>query len=168
MEQQTMTERDMFIAGFDREYQTTLKLLKAYPAAKAELKPSEKSPAARELVFVLAMGQAVAGVAATQNELLSPPAFQAPATWAEVLGTFEHMHADSLAKLKKLSDAEFNAPFKILAGPGGQTQTMRRADVLWFFAMDQVHHRGQFSVYSRIAGAKVPSIYGPSGDEPWS
>lgn len=168
MEQQTMTERDMYLAGFEREYQTTLKLLKAYPAAKSELKPSEKSKNARELAFILAMGQAVAGVAATQNELLAPPAFEAPATWAEVLGAFEHLHGDSLAKLKKLTDAEFNAPFKLLAGPGGQTATMRRADVLWFFGMDQVHHRGQFSVYMRIAGAKVPSIYGPSGDEPWA
>ncbi|MBI1806965.1 MAG: hypothetical protein HYR76_07940, partial [Ignavibacteria bacterium] len=30
-----------------------------------------------------------------------------------------------------------------------------------------VHHRGQLSVYLRIVDAKVPSIYGPSADEPW-
>jgi uncharacterized damage-inducible protein DinB len=168
MEQQTMTELGMYLAGFEREYQTTLKLLKGYPANKSELKPSEKSASARELVFTLAMVQAVAGVAATQDELVEPPVFKAPPTWAEVVGVFEHMHADSLAKLKKLTEAEFNAPFKLLAGPGGKTATMRRADVLWFFTMDHVHHRGQFSVYMRIAGAKVPSIYGPSGDEPWA
>jgi uncharacterized damage-inducible protein DinB len=67
-----------------------------------------------------------------------------------------------------MSEQAFNAPFTILAGAGGKTNTLRRADVLWMFAMDQVHHRGQFSVYSRIAGASVPSIYGPSGDEPWA
>jgi uncharacterized damage-inducible protein DinB len=27
------------------------------------------------------------------------------------------------------------------------------------------HHRGQFGVYLRLLGAKVPSSYGPSGDE---
>jgi uncharacterized damage-inducible protein DinB len=32
---------------------------------------------------------------------------------------------------------------------------------------DQIHHRGQFSVYLRMADGKVPSIYGPSLDEPW-
>jgi len=31
--------------------------------------------------------------------------------------------------------------------------------------MDEVHHRGQLTVYLRLAGGKVPSIYGPSGDE---
>jgi len=39
--------------------------------------------------------------------------------------------------------------------------------VLWAVLMDQVHHRGQLSVYTRLAGGKVPSIYGPSGDETW-
>jgi uncharacterized damage-inducible protein DinB len=38
---------------------------------------------------------------------------------------------------------------------------------LWFILNDEIHHRGQFSVYLRIAGARVPSIYGPSADEPW-
>jgi uncharacterized damage-inducible protein DinB len=33
--------------------------------------------------------------------------------------------------------------------------------------LDIVHHRGQFSVYLRMAGGKVPSIYGPTADEPW-
>ena len=33
--------------------------------------------------------------------------------------------------------------------------------------MDQVHHRGQFSVYLRMAGGKVPSITVPPADEPW-
>ena len=33
---------------------------------------------------------------------------------------------------------------------------------------DRIHHRGQLSVYVRMAGGKVPSIYGPSADDPWS
>jgi uncharacterized damage-inducible protein DinB len=28
------------------------------------------------------------------------------------------------------------------------------------------HHRGQLSVYLRLAGSAVPSIYGPSADAP--
>jgi uncharacterized damage-inducible protein DinB len=38
---------------------------------------------------------------------------------------------------------------------------------LWAMLADQIHHRGQLSVYLRMAGGKVPSIYGPSADEPW-
>ncbi len=31
---------------------------------------------------------------------------------------------------------------------------------------DAIHHRGQLSVYLRPMGSKVPSIYGPSADDP--
>jgi uncharacterized damage-inducible protein DinB len=43
---------------------------------------------------------------------------------------------------------------------------MRRLDVIWANLFDVIHHRGQLSVYVRMAGGKVPSIYGPSADEP--
>ena len=37
---------------------------------------------------------------------------------------------------------------------------------LWMFFFDAIHHRGQLSTYIRPMGGKVPSIYGPSGDDP--
>ena len=30
-----------------------------------------------------------------------------------------------------------------------------------------VHHRGQLTVYLRLLDVPVPSIYGPTADEPW-
>jgi len=53
--------------------------------------------------------------------------------------------------------------------PSGPKQTADYPviDFLWFMLMDSIHHRGQMSVYIRPAGGKVPSIYGPSADEPW-
>jgi len=36
--------------------------------------------------------------------------------------------------------------------------------IFWLFHVDSIHHRGQISTYLRGFGAKVPSIYGPSGD----
>jgi uncharacterized damage-inducible protein DinB len=37
--------------------------------------------------------------------------------------------------------------------------------MLWEILFDAIHHRGQLSTYIRPAGGKVPSIYGPSGDD---
>jgi uncharacterized damage-inducible protein DinB len=45
---------------------------------------------------------------------------------------------------------------------------MTVSDFAWFMLFDQIHHRGQLAVYVRMAGGKVPSIYGPSADEPWT
>ena len=38
------------------------------------------------------------------------------------------------------------------------------SDIVGLFHFDEIHHRGQLSTYLRPMGAKVPSIYGPSGD----
>lgn len=44
--------------------------------------------------------------------------------------------------------------------------TLPRAAVLRSFVMNHnVHHRGQLTVYLRLAGASVPALYGPSADE---
>jgi uncharacterized damage-inducible protein DinB len=49
----------------------------------------------------------------------------------------------------------------------GQTLlTLPRVAVIRSFVMNHIiHHRGQLSVYLRMLGVPVPSIYGPSGDE---
>ena len=38
--------------------------------------------------------------------------------------------------------------------------------IFWLFHVDAIHHRGQISTYLRGFGAKIPSIFGPSGDSP--
>ncbi|NIP58360.1 MAG: hypothetical protein GWM92_04890 [Gemmatimonadetes bacterium] len=55
---------------------------------------------------------------------------------------------------------------RFFTGPG-TTGEIPRIDWLWFLLNDQIHHRGQFSIYLRMADGQVPSIYGPSADEPW-
>jgi uncharacterized damage-inducible protein DinB len=49
-----------------------------------------------------------------------------------------------------------------------RSSPMRRGNALWLMLNDSIHHRGQLTVYLRMAGGRVPSIYGPSADEPWS
>jgi uncharacterized damage-inducible protein DinB len=49
---------------------------------------------------------------------------------------------------------------------GATILTQPMGQILWFFHFDSIHHRGQLSTYLRPLEAKVPSIYGPSGDEP--
>jgi uncharacterized damage-inducible protein DinB len=39
-------------------------------------------------------------------------------------------------------------------------------DMLFGILFDEIHHRGQLSTYLRPMGARVPSIYGPSADDP--
>ena len=68
--------------------------------------------------------------------------------------------------VREMPESRLDETVTFFTGPG-TTGPMRVHDVLWFMLLDSVHHRGQLSVYVRMAGGKVPSIYGPSADEPW-
>ncbi len=46
-----MTEKDMFLQTWEHEYNTTVKVLKAFPDDKLDMKPAEKSKSARDLAF---------------------------------------------------------------------------------------------------------------------
>lgn len=160
-----MSEKEMFLQSRDREFQTTLKVLKAYPADKLDLKPHERSRSARELAWVFVAEESFVGMAVNgQIEFKEGP--KPPSTLQEILSAFEKTHKEMTAKVKNLSEQDYNSMMKFPVGPN-QMGDFRRADVLWMIMMDQVHHRGQFSVYLRMAGGKVPSIYGPTADETW-
>jgi len=164
--EKTMTEKEMFLSNWDREHKITLKVLKAFPADKADLKPAEKSRTAKELAWVFVAEQSVIAEGAIKGQIdfgsLLPP----PATFREVISQYESDFPAILDKVRKMSEADYNSMMAFPVGPQQMGQ-FRKADVLWMSLQDMVHHRGQFSVYLRIAGGKVPSIYGPSADEPW-
>lgn len=163
-----MTELQHYMTSFEREFQGTLRVFKAYPAAKAEYKVTERSTPANQIAWTLVMSQHVVTPILTEAALTPPKGLpDAPADWNALVVAFEQAHAGATAKLKTLDDATYQSTIIMPVGPGGATAPVRRADALWMMLSDTVHHRGQFSVYLRASGAKVPSIYGPSGDEPW-
>jgi uncharacterized damage-inducible protein DinB len=160
-----MTEKEQFLSAVAREFPTTMRVLKAYPAGKGDLKPHAKSKSAHDLAWMFVTEQKACEMALDGAlELGKLP--KAPATLEEVITTYEKAHSTFVDRLKETSEAELNKTVKFMTGPK-QMGDMRKMDILWFMLMDSVHHRGQMTVYLRLADAKVPSIYGPSADEPW-
>ena len=90
-----------------------------------------------------------------------------PSNWMGMVTEVEKALKVMSERVRKVDDAQLNTTVKFMSGPK-QMSDLRRMDVLWFILNDHIHHRGQFSVYLRIAGGKVPSIYGPTADERWS
>ena len=161
-----MTEKDMFLNAWQREFGISLKILKQLPPDKGNFKPAaEKTRSAKDLatVFIQELGVVDGVVKGKVDFGGSIPAF---ATYNDVLKAYESTFKSSLSKVQGMSEADWNAMITTPVGPK-QMGEVRRADMLWLMLMDSVHHRGQFSIYLRLVGAKVPSIYGPSGDEPW-
>jgi len=156
-----------YIKAYQRETATTRKVLLAYPSNQADLKPHEKSQSAKQLLWTFVMEQAMALRAVRDGVVLGGTPPTKPESWEEMLGLFERQEQDLVNVLRDKGDDLVDAKVPFFTGPKqmGEYQMM---DFLWFMLHDQIHHRGQLSVYLRMAGGKVPSIYGPSGDEPWN
>jgi len=150
----------------EQETATTLKVLKAYPSDQAELRPHERAKTARELAWMFAIEQQL-GVLAVQDKLdLSQPRPKPPDSFDEVVRAFENGREAILRTLREGPDNLLDGTVRFFTGPK-QMGDIPKPQFLWFLLHDQIHHRGQFSVYLRMAGGKVPSIYGPTSDEPW-
>ena len=160
-----MTEKEQFLGALEREFPTTMKVLKAYPATKGDLKPAAKCRSAKDLAWAF-VTETNAGQQALDGAIEFGKMPAPPATFQDVIATYEKAHRAFVERVKQTPEAELNKTVKFFVAPK-QMGDMRKMDVLWFMLMDGVHHRGQLSVYLRMADAKVPSIYGPSADEPW-
>lgn len=142
------------------EFGTTIKVLGAYPEEKLDLKPAEKSRTARELVQTFIREEYVCRGAMRGDLGLADHLRHIPDSLQEMLEILKQIHQEVQGMITQASEQELN---KVIDFYGHK---IRAIDALMAELHDQIHHRGQFSVYLRLAGAKVPSIYGPTADEP--
>ena len=88
-----------------------------------------------------------------------------PAPLEEMIALFERWSGELTEQVSQMDEAawERTAQFYV----NGKVLLEQPAGAfLWFILFDAIHHRGQLSAYLRPMGGKVPSIYGPSADEP--
>lgn len=165
-----VSAKQTFLDNYDREHDTTMRVLRAYPPDQLDLKPSPKSNSARDLawIFVLerGLGTMIWNDAFANGMPSGGESPKAPADWNELLAALEQAHQAFREVIASASEEELMQQVHFFTAPKTMGK-MSRLDMIWFLLHDEIHHRGQFSVYLRIAGAKVPSIYGPTADEPW-
>jgi uncharacterized damage-inducible protein DinB len=158
-----ISSREQYLKRFDMEQPTFGRVLRALPEDQLSYKPHEKSKAAGDLAWQLAEEQRILAGMFESGDLVfvvNP----CPATFEDIVTAYES-HSVKLRKAVESSDdAKWDSTARFMFGDKvGGTSTV--GDYLWGFLFDMVHHRGQLSAYIRPMGGKVPSIYGPSGDE---
>src|SRR5437870_4729793 len=88
MQGDAMTEKEQFLGQLERELPTTMRVLRAYPAAKADLKPHARCKSAKELAWIFVTEQK-----ASDQDLDVGIEFgkmpNVPATLLEVIATYE-------------------------------------------------------------------------------
>lgn len=153
-----MDEKSLFTKFWTNESKTTRNVLERIPEG-SDYKPDPKSRTAQEIAWQIVCEERmlIEGLERGTVEWAPPPM---PSSMKAVLAEYEKQSADIIKRWNALPQAKWDGALEFF---GSQRPASSMA---WSFLFDLVHHRGQISTYLRPMGAKVPQIYGPSGDEP--
>ena len=155
-------------AELRQEARTTRRILERVPEGSFDWKPHERSMSLGRLAGHVAELPSLIAPALTQDELnFAAGQYQpfVPTSRAELLERFDSTVGEAVKLLSGQTDERMNDEWRL--GSGEQTffKGPRAAAVRVLALNHVVHHRGQLSVYLRLLGVPVPSIYGPSADE---
>jgi uncharacterized damage-inducible protein DinB len=156
--------REMMLQSFSNEVQTTKKVISAIPENKRDYRPDPHARTAWELAWHLANSdiQFLDAIADLKFSMATPEQKDKPKTVAELVSWYEQNYNRAADRVRALSPqqlltlVDFAGLFKFPA-----------VFYLAFLNNHSIHHRGALATYLRPMGAKVPSIYGGSYDEPF-
>ncbi|HEX6371745.1 MAG TPA: DinB family protein, partial [Longimicrobium sp.] len=112
--------RDTFLRALEREHATTVRVLRAYPPDKLDLKPHPRSKSARELAFLFIMEQVLAQKAMTTGfDWSTPPAGPPPAPemMDEIIAAFEQGHAKMVERVREMTEEELGGTARFFVAP---------------------------------------------------
>jgi uncharacterized damage-inducible protein DinB len=165
-----MNMTDWFLAELESEAAISRRVLEQVPEGKRDWKPHDKSMAFGYLSELVATIPSWIGFAILRDELDVAPkdgssVRQSPMhTSAELITGLDNAVKNARDALRGTTDAHLQTSWRLLAG--GQTvMEQPRHQVIRDTLLHAAHHRGQMTVYLRLLGAKVPSVYGPSADD---
>ncbi len=145
----------------EREHATTAKVLAAVPADGKDYCPDARSMKALDLAWHLASSEQYFMTGVVEGEFPSgldrPESAHTP---EGIVAWYKEQSAANHSRLKAMSGDDL---VRIVSFHG--KWPMPALGFLQLMLQHSAHHRGQLSSYLRPMGAKVPSIYGPSGDE---
>jgi uncharacterized damage-inducible protein DinB len=165
-----MTMTEWFLAELESEAGKSRRVLEQVPSGKRDWKPHERSMELGYLSDLIANIPSWVGMAITLDELDVAPkggSQYKPVplnTAAELVAALDKAVAQARTALQQTTDAHLETPWRLLAG-GQLALEQPRQGVIRDTFLHSAHHRGQMTVYLRLLGSKVPSVYGPTADD---
>ena len=161
---------EFLLAELNREVDRSRRALEQAPAGKYDWKPHEKSMIFGYLANMVATIPTWVAMQINQDELDVAPVGAGKIeqkrleTSEELLQALDKAAAEARSALQKTTDEHLQTRWRLLAR-GKVVMEAPRYEMIQDTINHWSHHRGQMTVYLRLMGAKVPSIYGPSADD---
>ena len=159
-----MTNLEFYKSRRKAELPAFVRVMKAVPQGRLDYRPDPKARTAGDLVSLLVTEEA-ALVSLLDTGSVEWKEEKPKASVDQLVAAFERHAAAADERLGRLDEAGWQKKGRFLM-EGSPPWEDTIADFGWGFLFDAVHHRGQLSTYLRPMGSKVPSIYGPSADDP--
>ena len=163
---------ELLVAELDRELAGTRRALERVPEGRNSWKPHPKSMELGYLAGLVATmpGWIVSVVDEKQIDLASPGRYGTGGfeSTAELLAAFDQAAAAARRALASASDERLlNTTWRLMRGEQVLLDQPRYQALRDSVLNHLYHHRGQLTVYLRLNDGRVPSLYGPTADEPF-
>ena len=156
------------LGDLDHELKTTRRVFERLPDEHFDWQPHEKSMAlgalAAHIVNLVAWMRWM--VEDDHYDLAAtPPPRDVPTNRQEMLDEFDDNAEKAKAALAGLDEGRFFDSWALRKGDHVIFEQPRVAVLRGMGLNHILHHRAQLTVYYRLLGIPVPSVYGPSADE---
>jgi uncharacterized damage-inducible protein DinB len=158
-----LDEKALFLQFWEKEAPAMRKVISRIPQDKSDYRADPRARTARDIAWLLVQEEILL-CKGLENGVMHWEDVPTPATVAEIVATYDRHHDDVTKRMRALPTVNWERPVPFMF-QGQEVMKETGYGNAWSFLFDAIHHRGQLSTYLRPMGAKVPSIYGPSGDE---
>jgi uncharacterized damage-inducible protein DinB len=157
-------ELQRFLNLWDYEAKKTADMLRVLPAGQYDFRPDPQARSLGELSWHLAEVDAYTTWGIEQGGFrigVRPPGIERPRSIEALASGYERVHAEAVERVRKLTPADLDRKLRHFTG-----NELSIRELLWGAVLfHMIHHRGQLSILTRLAGGAVPSIYGPNREE---
>jgi uncharacterized damage-inducible protein DinB len=161
-----MSPIEAFNAELKIEAAITRKMLERVPQASLGWRPHERSRTLGEVATHIANLPGLFLVPLLHDEFNHNDYSSRTDTVTAIVDTFDRNVAAAHETLGTLSEEQLLAPWRYRYGDHVVFELPRFVVIRTTALNHLIHHRGQLSVYLRMLDVPLPSVYGPSADEP--
>jgi uncharacterized damage-inducible protein DinB len=163
-----MNLTELILAELRQEAATTRKMLERVPDESFAWQPHEKSMTLGRLAaHVAGLHGTWLKTSLTQDEFDLADSLPLKAeSVSDILAAFDQNVSDAIEILQTQSDERLFTTWRLKRGGQVLFELPRWAVLRSMVINHIIHHRGQLSVYLRLLNVPLPSVYGPTADEP--